>query len=344
MRIHTCLAFQVLLPCLFGSLSAAIPAAEEKLKVNADTRYEYRQQHDPNGIGKFYMGREIAQVMGHQAADWLERPEREEEEKTDLLVRSLGIRPGQVVADIGAGTGYFSRRLAKLVGDKGQILAVDIQPEMLDLLTNTMAELKINNVRPILGTIENPNLPTNAVDLVLMVDVYHEFSHPFEMMQNICKSLKAGGRVAFVEFRGEDPNVPIKPLHKMTEARVRKEMSVQPLEWVETVEVLPRQHIVIFEDNRSVVTVKLDERFYFVGGEIKVPNRQQYAGPTTVLGAIKAAGGFTDFANKNKVQLRRANGEIHIVDCKKAVQDTKLDLPVHPNDQVFVTKRSPVGF
>src|SRR5437016_1980277 len=131
--------------------------------------YSFREEHSRDGIGKFYMGREIAHVMGHQAADWLERPERTEEEKTDLLVRSLGIRPGQVVADIGAGTGYFSRRLAKLVGDKGQVLAVDIQPEMLDLLTNRMAELKINNVRPILGTIENPNLPTNAVDLVLMV-------------------------------------------------------------------------------------------------------------------------------------------------------------------------------
>src|SRR5438874_4723363 len=233
-------------------LSLPSPGAELQDPKSQSRRlqkhYVFHQQHSRDGIGKFYMGREIAYVMGHQAADWLERPSREEEEKTDLLVRSLGIRPGQVVADIGAGTGYFSRRLAKLVGDKGQILAVDIQPEMLDLLTNRMAELKINNVRPILGTIENPNLPTNAVDLVLMVDVYHEFSHPFEMMQNICKSLKAGGRVAFVEFRGEDPSVPIKPLHKMTEAQVRKEMSVQPLEWVETVEVLPRQHIVIFEE------------------------------------------------------------------------------------------------
>ena len=219
---------------------------------NLQERYVFHQQHSRDGIGKFYMGREIAFVMGHQAADWLERPEREEEEKTDLLVRSLGIRPGQVVADIGAGTGYFSRRLAKLVGDEGQILAVDIQPEMLDLLTNTMAELKIRNVTPILGTIDNPNLPTNAVDLVLMVDVYHEFSHPFEMMQNICKSLKAGGRVAFVEFRGEDPNVPIKPLHKMTEAQVRKEMSVQPLEWIETIEVLPRQHIISFRKKSTV--------------------------------------------------------------------------------------------
>jgi len=151
------------------------------------------------------------------------------------------------VADIGAGTGYFSRRLSKQVGDKGKILAVDIQQEMLDLLTNKMAELKITNVEPILGTITDPKLPPSAVDVVLMVDVYHEFSDPYEMMEGICKSLKPGGRVIFVEFRGEDPSVPIKPLHKMTEAQVRKEMGVHPLEWVETIKVLPRQHIIIFK-------------------------------------------------------------------------------------------------
>jgi ubiquinone/menaquinone biosynthesis C-methylase UbiE len=184
--------------------------------------------------------------MGHQAADWLERPTREEEEKTQLLVDALGVKAGEVVADIGAGTGYFSRRLSKKVGAKGAILAVDIQPEMLDLLTNQMAALNITNVKPILGTITDPKLPPASVDLVLMVDVYHEFSHPLEMMEAISQSLKPTGRVAFVEFRGEDPEVPIKPLHKMTEAQVRKEMAVQPLKWVETIEVLPRQHIIIF--------------------------------------------------------------------------------------------------
>ncbi len=214
--------------------------------ASATNRYEFRAEHSRDGIGKFYLGREIAHVMGHQAADWLERPERDEEEHTERLVEALPVKPGDVVADIGAGTGYFSRRLAKKVGAKGKILAVDIQPEMIDLLTKTMAGLKITNVEPVLGTITDPKLPPAAVDLVLMVDVYHEFDHPYEMMRAICRSLKPGGRVVFVEFRGEDPKVPIKLLHKMTEAQVRREMSVQPLEWTDTIKVLPRQHIIVF--------------------------------------------------------------------------------------------------
>src|SRR5438876_12429216 len=130
MRNHARRVFQVLWPCLITGSYAVAPAAEEKPNsVDAHTRYEHRQQHDPDGIGKFYQGREIAHVMGHQAADWLERPTREEEENTQLLVDSLGVRPGEVVADIGAGTGYFSRRLSKKAGNKGMILAVDIQPE-----------------------------------------------------------------------------------------------------------------------------------------------------------------------------------------------------------------------
>jgi ubiquinone/menaquinone biosynthesis C-methylase UbiE len=247
MRTHTRLAFRVLLPCLLGNLPAAIPAAEEKLKVNADTRYEYRQQHDPNGIGKFYLGREIAHVMGHQAADWLERPEREDEEKPDLLLKALKLKPGDAVADIGAGTGYYSWRMAKAVGESGLVYAVDIQLEMLELLAKKMAERKITNVKGVLGTITDPKLKSNSLDLVLMVDVYHEFDHPYEMLQAICQALKPDGRVVFVEFRAEDPKVPIKEVHKMSEAQVRKEMSVQAVEWGETIETLPWQHIIIFK-------------------------------------------------------------------------------------------------
>jgi len=232
------------LVAVFAAFLAPAPAADSPVSIT--NRYEVRAQHDRDGIGKFYLGREIARVMGHQAADWLERPERDEEEHTEKLVEHLRAKPGDVVADIGCGTGYFSRRLAKKCSPGGRVLAVDIQPEMLELLTNKMAAAGITNVVPVLGTITDPNLPAAAVDLAFMVDVYHELDHPFEMMQAIVKSLKPGGRVVFVEFRGEDPAVPIKRLHKMTEAQLKKEMAVLPLEWVETIGVLPRQHIIVF--------------------------------------------------------------------------------------------------
>ena len=261
-----------LLFCVFSLFfSARIIAATNSPPPAA--RYETRAAHDPNGIGKFYMGREIAHVMGHQAADWLERPEREKEERSDLLLPALKLKPGDAVADIGCGSGYYTRRLAKAVigsnsrresaqtsAEKSQsrltsaatneaggiVFAVEIQQEMLDLLTNKLAAEKIFNVKPVLGTITDPKLPRASVDLILMVDVYHEFDHPFEMVEAMCQSLKPGGRIVFVEFRGEDPNVPIKLVHKMTEAQVRKEMSVHPLDWLETISTLPQQHIIVF--------------------------------------------------------------------------------------------------
>jgi len=211
------------------------------------TRYETRDVHDRDGIGVFYMGREIAQVMGHQAAGWLERPEREEEERTDLLIEALKLKPGEVVADIGAGTGYISQRMAKKVGDAGTVYAEDIQQEMLDLMDRKMKLFHIKNVKPLLGTTTDPKLPPAGVDMIIMVDVYHEFDKPYEMTENMLHGLKSGGRLIFVEFRGEDPEVPIKKVHKMSEAQVKKEMGTFPeLEWVETNESLPRQHIIIF--------------------------------------------------------------------------------------------------
>lgn len=214
----------------------------------AAARYTYRQDHDPDGTGKFYLGREIAQVMGHQAADWLDRPEREQEERVTTLVASLPLKPGDVVADVGAGTGYLSFLMSPRVGPKGKVLAVDIQREMLHILSGRMKERGVKNVHPVLGTITDPKLPTRGVDLILMVDVYHEFSHPYEMTRSMVRSLKPGGRLAFVEYRLEDPSVPIKLVHKMSEAQVKKEMALFPeLKWEKTLTVLPRQHIILFQ-------------------------------------------------------------------------------------------------
>lgn len=235
------LSLLLLAVCPFAS------PAQETNSISPSSGYTYRSVHDPDGIGKFYQGREIAQVMGHQAADWLERPEREKEEQPELLMAALHLKPGDVVADIGAGTGFYSRRLARAVGTNGIVYAEEIQPEMLDILTNKMTELGVHNVKPVLGTITDPRLASNSVDLILMVDVYHEFDHPREMTEAMIKALKPGGRLVFVEFRGEDPNVPIKPLHKMTVAQVRKEMSPFPVKWIETSEVLPIQHIIVFQ-------------------------------------------------------------------------------------------------
>ena len=224
-----------------------IGQVEDTKLTDPSSRYQQLKPPNQDGIGKFYMGREIAHVMGHEGADWLERPEREFEERPDILIESLNLKPGSVVADIGTGTGYIAWRMAKKVGDKGLVYGVDIQQEMLDLLIKNMAKRGVTNVKGALGTITDPNLPPNSVDLAIMVDVYHEFSHPYEMMQGICRGLKTGGRVVFVEYRTEDPSVPIKRLHKMTELQVIKEATPHPLEWVETIEKLPRQHIIIFK-------------------------------------------------------------------------------------------------
>jgi ubiquinone/menaquinone biosynthesis C-methylase UbiE len=227
-------------------LAAASLISAEAPRAAATNHYESRAVHDPNGIGKFYMGREIAHVMGHLAADWLERPNREDEEKTQLLIDALRFKAGEVVADIGVGTGYHTRRIAPKIRPAGKVYAVDIQQEMLDLLTNNLTRAGITNVVPVLGTITDPKLPAGAVDTILMVDVYHEFDYPFEMTEAMCRALKPGGRIVFVEFRAEDESVPIKRVHKMSEAQVKKEMAVHPLEWKETLTVLPWQHIVVF--------------------------------------------------------------------------------------------------
>ena len=216
-----------------------------------ESRYEWRKKHDPNGIGKFYMGREIAHVMGHAAASWLERPEREEEEQPKKLIESLKLQPGMVVADIGAGSGFYSFRIAPLLGDKGKMLAVDIQKEMLDIIRERMKKEKITNIEPVEGKVDDPKLPDGGVDLILMVDVYHEFEQPYEMTEKMVKALKPGGRLVFVEFRLEDDKVPIKLVHKMTEKQVIKEMEAFPtMKYSRTIGVLPWQHVIVFEKKK----------------------------------------------------------------------------------------------
>jgi FkbM family methyltransferase len=211
-----------------------------------DTSEVYTQTSPSrDGIGKVYMGREISQVMGHRGAAWLERPSRAEKEKPAVLVDSMNLAPTDVVADIGAGTGYFTFRMAPKVPE-GRVFAVDIQPEMLERMRATIEEEGVDNVTLVKGTVQDPKLPADSIDAALMVDAYHEFSHPREMMLNLKDALVPGGRVYLVEYRKEDPSVPIKPLHKMTEAQARKEMEAVGLEWVATEDMLPRQHFMIF--------------------------------------------------------------------------------------------------
>ena len=201
---------------------------------------------NPDGIGKRYMGREIAGVMGWQGAAWLEREEREKEERTDLLLKALALKPGMTVADIGAGTGYLSRRMASVVAPDGRVLAVDVQPEMVRMLKRLAQQKGLSNIVPSLGTETDVKLPAASVDLAIMVDVYHELAYPFEVMQSIIRALKPGGQLVFIEYRAEDPNVPIKALHKMSEAQVRREAEVHALVWDRTVATLPWQHMVVF--------------------------------------------------------------------------------------------------
>lgn len=249
---------------VFVSKLACVQADEAQKSLptdRVDGRYEWRADHDPNGIGKFYMGREIAYVMGFSGAAWLERSSRENEERLTLLVKSLDLKPGQIVADIGAGSGVISLRMSEAVLPGGKIMAVDVQDEMLDRLKKHCEAFDITNVVPVKGTQKSTNLEPESIDLAIMVDVYHEFEFPFEMLNQIAGTLKPGGRIAFVEYRLEDPAVPIKLVHKMSQEQVRKEASLPEhgLKYVETIDILPRQHIIIFERPKQVAKLPADE-------------------------------------------------------------------------------------
>jgi ubiquinone/menaquinone biosynthesis C-methylase UbiE len=202
-------------------------------------------QSAPPGVHPI-TGRKYAGIMGPGGADWLVRPERETEEHPDAALDAIGIAKGAVVADVGAGAGYMTWRMATRVGPTGKVYANDIAPKMLELLRKNMAERHLANVEPVLGTVDDPKLPRAALDLILLVDVYHEFSEPQKMLRHMRESLKPEGRLVLLEYRGEDPNVPIRPEHKMTVAQVKAELEPEGFRLAETLETLPRQHILIF--------------------------------------------------------------------------------------------------
>jgi len=200
-----------------------------------------------DGIGKIYMGREIAGVMGWQGAAWLEREERGREERPDLLLPELNLEAGMAVADIGAGTGYYSRLMSTMVGPKGVVYAVDVQPQMVSMLKDVAARAEFSNIKPVLSSENDVKLASQSIDLAIMVDVYHELAFPHEVIDSIISALRPGGRIVFVEYRAEDQRVPIKEVHKMTEAQVKREALTHSLLWERTASILPWQHVIVFK-------------------------------------------------------------------------------------------------
>jgi SAM-dependent methyltransferase len=197
-----------------------------------------------DGTGKVFMGREIAHVMGYQGASWLERESREKEERTDVLIQLLQLKKGLAIADIGAGTGYLSRRMSEKVGANGVVYAVDVQPEMMGKI-KLLAKKHIN-IQPVLSQVDDVKLAENSIDMAIMVDVYHELEYPFETVQSLLKALKPQAQLILVEYRAEDDKVKIKEIHKMSETQIIKELTIHPLKWQKTIHSLPLQHIVIF--------------------------------------------------------------------------------------------------
>lgn len=217
--------------------------------VTAQERYTVKPG-DPNGISKWYMGRQIAQVMSHFGIDWLERQEREQEENTTQLLKNLALQPGTVIADIGAGSGYHSTLLSKMVGN-GKVYAVDVEREMIVYLNERIKREGKKNIIPVLSTEKSVSLPANSMDMMLLVDVYHEFSFPYEMAQSMLEALKPGGKLVLVEFRAEDPNVPIKAIHKMSQQQAVKEFKTAGFLFEKNISNLPWQHCLIFRKPKN---------------------------------------------------------------------------------------------
>ena len=239
----TAIVFTALVSC--GWLMQARGEPPAAPAIAAEAVYQFRQA-SPDGIGKFFHGREIAKVMGHPAIGWLERDEREKEEAPTKAINALKLAPDAVIADIGAGSGYYSFRISPKI-PQGKVMAIDIQPEMLVFLKQRAAELKITNVIPHLGAIDDLKLPAASLDAALLVDAYHEFSQPAEMLASLVRALKLGGRVFLLEFRSEDPAVPIKELHKMSEAQAKLEFEAAGLRFVSNRRELPWQHFMVFQ-------------------------------------------------------------------------------------------------
>jgi SAM-dependent methyltransferase len=229
----------------------APPSPSPPAEVEAKAKVVHPPHRDS---GRTYKGRPIAAVMSYLGADWLVRASREAEEQPEAMLDALKIAPGSTVADVGAGVGYTSLRLARRVGPEGTVLATDVQPQMVRMLKANAQAAGLRNVRPILCTPTDPKLPEGQVDMVLMVDVYHECSDPEATLRGVRRALKPGGRLVLVEFRGEDPDVPIKPEHKMTVAQVRKEIEPQGFTFQELLDFLPWQHIIVFRKPAEAAT------------------------------------------------------------------------------------------
>lgn len=227
------------------ALSVAVNSCNSQEKQKSQkTTYAFKSG-DTNGIGKWYMGREIAHVMGFQGMSWLERREREAEENTSILIKNMNIQPSDTIADIGAGSGYHAFKMAAMA-KKGHIYAVDIQDEMLEAIEQKKEEKSISNIATIKGDTKNVNLPENSMDKVLMVDVYHEFDFPAEMIASIKRALRADGKIYLIEYRGEDATIPIKKIHKMTEKQSVKEIQAAGFILEENIDNLPWQHCMVF--------------------------------------------------------------------------------------------------
>lgn len=230
---------------IIAGVAAGQPAASARYPITIDMDVDPTVVIPP--AATHFMGREIAQTMHFTGAPWLVRESRQREEDCRLLIEALAIRPGQTVCDMGCGNGFYTLELARRVGPRGRVYAVDVQPEMLRMLVGRLAEQGIRNVKPVLGTAIDPRLPKGEMDLILCIDVYHEFSHPEAMLERIRESLAPGGRLVLAEFRGEDPAVPIKPEHKMTKAQVRAELEPSGFTLAREFDRLPWQHLLFFE-------------------------------------------------------------------------------------------------